>query len=364
MSNQKTFPTRRAFLQHSSLALLGGAFAAPFVRAQSKTAPALHGTIIGHGALRYRADLRWSRADPGKFPVKDCHEMVQAGDDRLFLLTNHQQNNVLIFDPKGEVVGSWTLGFSGAHGLTINREPDGREFLYLTDTGSGRVLKTTLDGESVLELPHASQCGAYADNENYSPTETAIAPNGDIYVADGYGSQFVLRFGRTGKYLGKFGGRSMQPINPGKFMQAHGIALDTRGPTPLLVCTERIRNEFNWFTLEGEHVRGVYLPGAYVSRPVIAGRHLYSGVCFGAKPADYRAWQKRGFVTILDENDRVVSNPGGHAPDYREGRLQVMLQDQPVFENCHDVCVDRRGDLYVCQWNSGNVHPYKLHREA
>jgi peptidylamidoglycolate lyase len=34
-----------------------------------------------------------------------------------------------------------------------------------------------------------------------------------------------------------------------------------------------------------------------------------------------------------------------------------MLQDVPVFNNCHDVCVDRAGDLYVCQWNSGGVYP-------
>ena len=121
---------------------------------------------------------------------------------------------------------------------------------------------------------------------------------------------------------------------------------------------------FRSFTLDGVHVRGVYLPGAYVSRPVIAGRHLYSGVCFGAKPDDYRMWQQRGFVTILDDKDQVVSNPGGQAPVYNEGRLRVMLQDQPVFSNCHDVCVDTQGDLYVCQWNSGSVYPYKLHREA
>ncbi len=364
MNNPPFSPTRRTFLKNGSLALVGGALAAPFVRAQSKTAPALHGAVIGHGAFRYRADLRWSQADSAKFPVKDCHEMVQAADGRLFLLTNHKQNNVLIYDRKGTLLGSWTLGFGGAHGLTLHREAGGKEFLYVTDTGTGRVVKTTLGGEIALELPHASKCGAYTIKDNYNPTETAVGPNGDIYVADGYGSQFVLRFDRTGKFLSKFGGKSTQPTNPGKFMQAHGIALDTRGPKPLLVCTERIRNEFNWFTLEGEHVRGVYLPGAYVSRPVIAGRHLYSGVCFGAKPGDFRMWQKRGFVTILDENDRVVSNPGGQAPDYRDGRLQVMLQDQPVFDNCHDVCVDDRGDLYVCQWNSGNVYPYKLHREA
>jgi peptidylamidoglycolate lyase len=364
MSNSCSHPGRRSFLKKTTLALIGAAAGAPFIRAQSKTAPALHGALLGHGTFRYRADLRWSQADPARFPVKDCHEMVQARDGRLFLLTNHKQNNILIYDPQGTLLDTWTLGFNGAHGLSQHQEPDGREFLYVTDTSTGRVVKTTLAGAITLELPHAAKCGAYTEKESYSPTETAVGPNGDIYVADGYGSQFILRFDRTGKFLGKFGGKSTQPSNPGKFMQAHGIALDTRGAQPLLVCTERIRNEFNWFTLDGVHVRGVYLPGAYVSRPVIAGRQLYSGVCFGAKPDDYRMWQQRGFITILDENDRVISNPGGHAPAYQEGRLQVMLQAQPVFSNCHDVCVDQRGDLYVCQWNSGNVYPYKLHREA
>ena len=350
--------TRRTFL-HTTLALA----AAPYVRSQSKTAPALHNTVIGHGAFKYRVDMLWSQADPATHPVNDCHEMIEAGDGRLFMLTNHKKNNMLIYSKEGRLLSSWTLGFSGAHGLTWNREADGKEFLYITDTG-GRAVKTTLEGEIVLELPHPQKVGAYTERDTYNPTETAIAPNGDIWVADGYGSQWMLHFDKTGKYLGKFGGRSTQPTNPGKFMQAHGIALDTRGPEPLLVCTERIRNEFNWFKLDGTHVRGVYLPGAYVSRPVIAGHHLYSGVCFGARPDDFRMWRDRGFVTILDEHDQVVSNPGGHAPDYAEGHLHLMLQEQPVFNNCHDVCVDDQGDLYVCQWNSGHVYPYKLRREG
>lgn len=343
---------------------LAATLSAPFIRAQSKTAPAFHGEIVGHGDFRYRVDKLWSQADPAQTPVKDCHEMVQVADGRLFLLTNHKQNNVLIYDMKGALLGTWTLGLGGAHGLTLNREADGREFLYMTDPSAGRVVKTTLAGEIVLELPHPAKVEAYKPTDLYNPTETAIAPNGDIYVADGYGSQFILRFSKDGQFISKFGGKSTQPTNPGRFMQAHGIAVDTRGDKPLLVVTERIRNEFNWFTLEGEHVRGVYLPGAYVSRPVIHGRHLYSGVCFGAKPDDYRMWQGRGFVTILDETGKVMSNPGGLTPEYENGRLKVMLQDKPIFNNCHDVCVDSQSDLYVCQWNSGNVYPYKLHREA
>ena len=350
--------------RRSILAAAVGLAGAPFVRAQSKTAPEHHGAVLGHGGFRYRVDKLWSRADAGKVPVKDCHEMVQAGDGRLFLLTNEARNNVLIYDVEGALLETWTLKLGGAHGLTLHREADGKEFLYVTDAGAGRVIKTTLAGEVVMELPKAGKCGAYKETEEYRPTETAVAPNGDIYVADGYGSQYVLRFDREGKFISKFGGKSTQPVNPGKFMQAHGVAMDLRGEEPLLVVTERIRNEFNWFTLEGEFRKGVYLPGAYVSRPVIAGEHLYSGVCFGAREDDFRMWQGRGFVTILDAAGKVVSNPGGHEPRYEEGRLKVMLQAESVFHNCHDVCVDRAGDLYVCQWNSGGVYPYKLRREG
>ncbi len=347
--------------RHLLTSALGIAGSAPFVRAQSKSDPT-DGLVIGHGEFRYRVHKRWCQASPDQHPVKDCHEMVQTADGRLFLLTNHKKNNVLIFDVSGGLLDAWTLGFGSAHGLSLLRSEDGKEHLLITDAGSGRVVKTTLDGEIVLELPHPAKIGAYTEREDYRPTETAAAPNGDLYVADGYGSQWILQFDAAGKFIRKFGGKSAQPVNQGKFLQAHGVALDTRGAEPLLVASERIRNEFHWFTLAGEFVRTVYLPGAYISRPVIAGRHLYSGVCFGTFENDFRMWQSRGFVTILDEAGRNVSNPGGSAPVYRDGKLTQLLQAEPVFNNCHDVCVDTAGDLYVCQWNSGHVYPYKLER--
>lgn len=342
---------RRSFLQGSMVALMcAGA------RPDENTE-----IPLGHGDFRYRLDKHWSKADAEEYPVNDCHEMVQVSDGRLFLLTNHKKNNVLIYDKKGDLLETWTMGMSGAHGLTVNKEENGKEFLYITDT-SGRIVKTTLSGELLLELPRASQCGAYDGKDAYSPTETAIGPNGDIYVSDGYGSQWILHFDKNGKFLNKFGGRSAQALSKGKFMQAHGIALDHRGAQPLLVCSERLRNEFHWYTLDGNYVRTVYLPGAFVSRPVVAGKYLYSGVCFGMFADDYRMYQGRGFVVILDEQDKVISCPGGHAPSYKDERLQILLQDQPAFKNCHDVCVDDAGDLYVCQWSSGKVYPYKLHR--
>lgn len=359
----KLTPSRRSLLRSAGAGALA-MLAAPMIRADDKTKPPLHGTVIGHGDFRYKVDLTWSQADPATTPVNDCHEMVQVADGRLFLLTNHVKNNVIVFDKSGKVLSTWTLGFKGAHGLSLHRDATGKEHLYITDTATAQVVKTTLTGEIVLSLPTATKCGAYAEHTPYSPTETAVGPNGDIYVADGYGSQFILRYDSAGKFISKFGGKSAIASNAGKFLQAHGVALDTRGKEPLLVCTERLRNEFHWYTLDGKFVRTAYLPGAFVSRPVISGKNLFSGVCFGMKPGDYRMYKDRGFVVVLNDADKVVSCPGGRAPVYDGEHPQLLLQDQPVFRNAHDVCVDDQGDLYVAQWSADKVYPYKLHREG
>mgnify|MGYP001273057964 CR=1 FL=1 len=346
---------RRRFLTTSAASFL----AAPYVRAQSKTS--LQGATIGHGEHRYQVDLDWCKADRGKHPVKNCHEMVMDAQKRLIMITDEARNNILIFDKNGQVLDAWTLKLRSGHGLSLDSR-DGKETLLLCDPGGGRVVKATLTGEILLELPHAKDCGAYDAVTKYAPTEAVAAPNGDIYVADGYGSQFILHFDANGKFIRKFGGQSTQAMNAGKFMQAHGVTIDKRGAEPLVLCTERIRNEFHWYKLDGTYSHSVYLPGACMSRPVIAGDLLLSGVCFGMKPNDYRMWRDRGFIIILDRNNRVISAPGGHAPRYEGDQVTLLLQDQPVFRNVHDVCMDDAGDLYGCQWNADQVYPYKLRR--
>ncbi len=88
---------------------------------------------------------------------------------------------------------------------------------------------------------------------------------------------------------------------------------------------------------------------------------LYSGVCW-SRLRYLNQTDHSGFVTILDASDRVVSNPGGTTPTYRDGELQLMVQAQPIFDHCHDVCVDSNKNLYVCQWNAGKTYPIKLER--
>lgn len=351
---------RRKFLKNSILT--GGILTVSGISAFNikSAAPKLEETILGHGDFRYRVEKGWGDLDPKKHPVKNCHEMVMDKKGRLLMLTDHPQNNMIIYDTSGKLLGYWTLSFPGAHGLSIHDEGDA-EYLYITDPGLGRVVKCSLDGKILLELEHPAKLGAFDETSAYRPTETAIGPNGDIYVADGYGSQFILQYDAKGQFIRKFGGDSF--LQPNKFKQAHGVAIDYRDSAhPTLLCTARIKNSFKRFTLDGEYIEEYYMPGAFVSRPVMDGENIYSGVCFSMTEGNYNMQLNRGFVTILNKENRVVSNPGGTEPQYENGKLKLMLQDQPVFRHCHDVCLDRDKNLYVCQWNADGVYPYKLHR--
>lgn len=319
------------------------------------------GEIIGHGDFKYRVNKEWGLLDKNVHPVKDCHEMVMDSRKRLIMITNETKNNILIYDKSGKLLDTWGNQFPGGHGLTLHNA-GGEEFLYITDYDLGEVFKTTLDGKILLTIKHPKFIGQYKDCDKFMPTETAIGPNGDIYIADGYGSQYILQYSAKGEFIRKFGGDSF--IKDDKFKQAHGVALDNRDPSnPVLICTDRVKNCFKRFSLDGQYLSSIYLPGAYMSRPVIDGDNIYSGVCYSALK-HHMLTMNSGFVMILDKNNKVVSNPGGTKPVYKKGmdEPELMVQDTPVFKHCHDVCVDDEKNLYICQWMADGTYPVKLER--
>ena len=72
--------------------------------------------------------------------------------------------------------------------------------------------------------------------------------------------------------------------------------------------------------------------------------------------------EKTGFVTVSDKQNKVVSNIGGSEPHFIDGTLQPMQQTDKIFLHPHDVCIDRDENIYVAQWASGKLYPYKLIR--
>lgn len=348
--------SRRSFLKKTGT-VASAAFLLPGFSVGIHVKNNLDGEILGHGDYKYRVHKTWGDLDPGKTPVQNCHEMVMDSKKRLFMITDEATNNIIVYDKDGKLLNSWGSTFPRGHGLSI-WDAGGEEFLLITDNG-GQVVKTTLDGQEIMNIPNPKEIGVYKEDENYVPTETAVGPNGDIYVADGYGSQYILQYDMEGNFIRKFGGRG---DGEDQFQTAHGVCIDNRDSNnPTLICTSRAHNAFKRFTLDGQYLSTIFLPGAFVCRAVIDGDNLYAGVCWSRLKYLNRT-PRSGFVTILDKNDQVISNPGGTAPIYRQGELQLMVQDLPIFMHCHDVCVDDDQNIYVCQWNAEKSYPIKLER--
>ena len=338
---------RRSFIKQSAL-VSASFFIAKDLFAKDK------GPIYGHGNMRYRMNNKWSKADPMRNPVNDCHEMVQDKKGRILLLTNETKNNVLVYNKSGKLLDTWGHDFPGAHGFTLFDE-NGTEVLFITDTVKHQVYKTTIDGKLLMTLDVPLDSGVYKKADEFVPTETAIDTNGDIFIADGYGAQYITHYDKNGKLINFFGGRGDGDEH---LDNCHGIVIDRRNPVPTLLVTDRTRNCFKRFSMDGKLLEVIKLPGACVCRPVIKGDHLYAAVLRSPNLDSANS----GFTTILDKNNKVVSNIGGTEPVYNDGILQAMAQAEKIFLNPHDVLVDNDENLYVAQWASGKVYPYKFTR--
>jgi peptidylamidoglycolate lyase len=310
------------------------------------------GPVYGHHEMTYRLDRKWGELNPDKTPVNDCHEMVQDVKGRIILLTNETKNNIIIYSKSGRLIDTWGKEFPGAHGLTIHNT--GKEdFLFITDTNRHQVFKTTIGGKILLTIDAPSDLEAYKKKEAFVPTETAVLENGDFYIADGYGAQYILHYNAQGQLKNSFGGRG---TGDEFFDNAHGICIDDRQSTPTLIITDRTRNAFKRFSLDGKLLEIIHLPGACVCRPVIKGDYLFAAV-LRSPNLDAKG---TGFVTILNKENKVVSNLGGSEPVYENNQLNPLHQTNKIFIHPHDVCVDDEGSIYVAQWASGKVYPYKF----
>ena len=342
--------TRRKFLAGTAAGLTLGASNMSFniITRKNPNAP-----VVGHADFTYRVHQDWGTQDPSKIPVKDCHEMVQDKDGRLLLLTNHPKNNIIIYDRSGKVTGKWTLDLPGAHGLTLADE-GGEQVLFITDEKLGKVFKTDLNGKVLMELGYPEMIEDYGDGSSWHPTEVAVSPNGDFYVADGYGLNYIVQYDARGNYIRHWGGTGDEP---GQFECCHGVTLDTRFGRGELLITSRTKNKFKRFSLDGKHLETIDLPGCWICRPVIRGDHLYFAVIVSKTWYGYD-----GMLAVLDKNNKVVSLPGGSSPEYKDGLLVAPDSDEITFMNPHDICVDQDENLYVPQWYSGRTYPVMLER--
>ena len=171
------------------------------------------------------------------------------------------------YDASGKYLKSIGEGlFVFPHSLYVDKDDN----LWVTDCGvkdgkGNQVFKISPDGKVLLTLGKKGVLGGSPDNF-VGPTDLTIAPNGDIFVADGHaalalgGGEFygfannssgiprmrILRFSKDGKFMNAWG---KEGTGPGEFNVPHGIAMDSTGR---LFVADRGNNRIQIFNQDGK----------------------------------------------------------------------------------------------------------------
>ncbi len=301
--------------------------------------------IVEAGERRYEVRHDWG-ALPASISYGNCHG-VQVDSQGLVYVhhtvheSSQSDHSVVVFDPEGMFVKSWGGAYAGgAHGFRLVREAS-EEVLYFCDIRRGIVQKTDLAGNVLLTLGYPSESPEYSVRgdrlaPSWKPTNLAVASNGDIYVGDGYGSSYVVRYDREGHYIQTFGGGRSDAI--GDLNCPHGIEIDARSGVEELLVADRSNHRLQYFDLSGDHLRfatGVDLPCHFdIDRdgtlliPDLAAR-----------------------VSLFDSDNRLIGHLGTGPGDYRERRLLDRGHFPAGQFVCpHGACFDHHGNIFVVEW--------------
>jgi len=326
---------RRRFLQ-----TLGAATVASIVPFHIRASEPLSSArpVIGEGEHTYEVIHDWGQL-PAGCRLGNTHGVAEDGHGRIYIKHtvgkgSSCEDAVLVFDERGTFVTSWGREFKGgAHGLHLARE--GRdEFFYLCDTGRRLVIKTTLEGTELWRLDASAFGDFYSDPKKFCPTNVATAPDGTVFVADGYGSSFVHRLDSNGNYLGSFGGAGS---SPGQMSCPHGLIVDCRQGTPILTVADRGNRRLQQFDLEGRHI-------GFVKDELRAPCHFHERDGVMLIP------DLESRVTLFDRNNRLITHlgDGGHYKGIREQAREAFKEGK--FVAPHGACFDHAGNIFVVEW--------------
>jgi hypothetical protein len=233
------------------------------------------------------------------------------------------EHPVTIWDSDGNFLSSWGEGkFSGnEHGIFIAPNDN----VWLVDAWYHIATEHAPDGTVLRtlgrKLEPSTRIGGRPFNQ---PTGLAIAPNGDLFVSDGYGGHRVHRFSADGELLKSWG---VPGAGPGEFALLHNIGVDKNGR--VLIC-DRENNRIQIFDAEGaflEQWTDLNMPGdLWIEDEVV-----------------YVGEQGRGgAVSIWTLGGELITRwRGAEGPG--KGTLAGV----------HGLCVDSQGSIYVAELSEG-----------
>ena len=272
-----------------------------------------------------------SHGDIAVSPAGEVYASVQAGP----------YAGIQVYSAKGRYLRNVPNAPTDLHGFIITTGLDGKADIFGVSRLNQKVVEMTLGGKILLSIP-ADQVipDQYKAKGPKQPatnlTGIAVAPNGDIYVVDGYGLDYIHQFNKQGLYIKSFGGKAA----PWSFDQAHKIAIDTRFSPVRLLVTDRRHRRLVAMVLDGNILN-------------VFGEGLRLPSALSVRGDELAVAELEGRVTILDKDGKAVTHIGqnDNASEVHVNTTPPSVWKEGLFYEPHGVTFDAAGNLLVTEFN-------------
>jgi sugar lactone lactonase YvrE len=273
------------------------------------------------GAETYELDRTYSPALPTGLKLGAVSGVTIDSQGHL-IVAHRGARPILVYDPAGKLIQMFGDNeIAAVHGLRVDAEDN----IWVTDYKNHTVIKYSPAGKVLLVLGKRDVAGNDATTFNRA-TDVAFAPNGDVFISDGYGNNRVVKFKKDGKYVKAWGVKGKEE---GQLRLPHSVQFDAKG---LLHVGDRENDRVQVFDQEGAFVRSY-------------GGFAPYGMCIAADQTLFVADGRANKCLHMNLSGKLLSEFGGKGSEPGQFNLP------------HCLAVDRQGRVYV-----GEVGGQRLQR--
>ncbi|AWB65146.1 hypothetical protein C2869_01220 [Saccharobesus litoralis] len=323
--------------------------------------PPVHAHQGEHVSESYLYQKNWLKVPEGLDQIGKSHGEIavsSAGD--VYVSMMGKKGGIQVYSDQGQYIGNVTGAPDDIHGFAIRKE-GAQDYIYGARLYGQTLFKMTLAGDIIFEIDAKSAIPKqfhnqpnpnkkWQDERKLKLTAVAVADNGDMYVVDGYGRDFIHKFNANGQYLDTFAGRQA----PWKLKNCHKIAIDPRFTPNRILCADRANMRLVHIGLDGNYI-GEYATN--LRRP--SAMSFYQNTVAVAEIG--------GRVTLLNKSGQVMQTIGtnqtaGQKESHHPKTPPEKWRDG-VFTSPHGITFDANGNLLITEYsNYGRVLKFELNQ--